>query len=133
MLDAKDVLVEYGVREEMRSRGWHHAWDQGRWPGSRDRGLDGYPERVSAGLVAQVVAACWHTSHPAIERLRAWRELHPSITPPRYQLDHEGRRQLTGPLAQYMRLANQVTTTVTSWRAGITQAHTLIPHQPTPP
>jgi len=133
LLDTVDVLVEYGVREEMRVRRWDHewdpapeeAWDQGRWPGSRDRGIDGYPERVSARLdaelVAQAVAACWWTSAPAIDRLRAWRDCYPGITPPRYQLDEEGRRRLIGPLAEYVRLADQVTTTGVVWRAGVTR------------
>ncbi|MFJ4624689.1 hypothetical protein [Streptomyces sp. NPDC088812] len=52
LLDAQDVIVEYGVREELRARGWNHdnwaeapdeAWNPGRWPGSRDRGAGGYP------------------------------------------------------------------------------------------
>ncbi|SFL69617.1 hypothetical protein [Streptomyces pini] len=83
MLDTKDALVEYSVRKGLRVRGWDHdrdpapedAWDQGRWPGSRDRGIDGCPEPISARLdsvlVARTVAACWHASAPAIERLRA--------------------------------------------------------------
>ncbi|MFD3422606.1 hypothetical protein [Streptomyces decoyicus] len=147
LLDTKDVIVEYGVREELTARGWDHdwdpapeeAWDQGRWPGSRDRGPGGYPDRVSArldaDLVAQAMAACWWSSAPAIEQLRAWRDLHPGLTPPRYQLDEDGRRRLAGPLAEYARLAEQVTTTGTIWRAGVTRglahARTLIPAQPT--
>ncbi|MFB6881435.1 hypothetical protein ACFCY8_11445 [Streptomyces noursei] len=147
LLDTKDVLIEYGVREELAARDWDHdwdpapeeAWDQGRWPGSRDRGPSGYPERVSArldaGLVAQTVAACWHTSAPAIEQLRTWRDLNPGLTPPRYQMDEQGRSRLVGPLTDYARLAEQVTTTGTIWRAGVTRglahARTLIPDQAT--
>jgi len=90
LLDTKDALVEYGVREELRVRGWDHdwdpapeeAWDQGRWPGSRDRGIASYPERTSARLDARTVAACWHISAPAIARLRAWRDLNSGITRP---------------------------------------------------
>ncbi|MEU5425969.1 hypothetical protein AB0H73_10225 [Streptomyces olivoreticuli] len=133
LLDVRDALVEFGVREELRVRGWdrewdpapEEAWDQGRWIGSRDSGPHGYPERLSArldaALVAQAVAACWWTSWPAIEALRAWRDTYPGIVPPRYRPDEEGRRCLTGPLAEYERLAAQITTTGTIWRAGVTQ------------
>ncbi|MFJ1744316.1 hypothetical protein ACIOG4_37420 [Streptomyces microflavus] len=131
LLDVRGALVEYGVREELRVLGWdrewdpapEEAWDQGRWPGSRDRGVGGYPERVAvrldAGLAAQVVAACWWTSWPSIRALRQWRDDFPGLTPSRYRLDHEGRRQLVGPLAQYERLAAGVTTTGEIWRAGV--------------
>lgn len=147
LLDTVDVLVEYGVREELAARGWDHewdpapeeAWEQGRWPGSRDRGLAGYPDRLSArldgDLVALAVAACWWTSAPAIELLHAWRDRNPGITPPRYELDEEGRRRLGGPLAEYARLSDQITTTGAIWRAGVTrglaQARTAIPAQQT--
>ncbi|MFI8932362.1 hypothetical protein ACIG3E_32445 [Streptomyces sp. NPDC053474] len=133
LLDVRDALVEYGVREELRVRGWdrawdpapEEAWDQGRWPGSRDRGLGGYPERVSArleaALVAQTVAACWWTSWPAIQALRAWRDANPGLTPPRYRLGEEDLKHVGGPLAAYERLAVGVTTTGEIWRAGITR------------
>ncbi len=143
LLDTVDVLVEWGVREELSARGWDHewdpapeeAWEQGRWPGSRDRGLGGYPERLSArldgDLVALAVAACWWTSAPAIELLQAWRDLHPGIIPPRYKLDAEGRELLAGPLAEYVRLSDRVTTTGAIWRSGVTrglaQARALVP------
>ncbi|MFF4205750.1 hypothetical protein ACFYZ8_34440 [Streptomyces sp. NPDC001668] len=131
LLDTQDALVEFGVREELRSRGWDHEWDEppamawtpGRWIGSRDRGLDGYPERLSvrldADLVTRTVAACWWTSAPAIRELQGWRDRHPGIIPPRYELDDEGRARLTGPLAEYVRLADKITTTGTIWRAGV--------------
>ncbi|MEU9413291.1 hypothetical protein AB0E08_47435 [Streptomyces sp. NPDC048281] len=132
LLDTQDVIVEYGVREELRRRGWDHdqwdeapdeAWNPGRWPGSRDCGTSGYPGRLSArlddALVRRTVAACWHTSAPAIEQIQAWRDAHPGIVPPRYEPDEEGRTRLTGPLAAYMRLADQITTTGTIWRAGV--------------
>ncbi|MFJ8677299.1 hypothetical protein [Streptomyces sp. NPDC093589] len=131
LLDVRDALVAYGVREELRVRGWdrewdpapEEAWDQGRWPGSRDSGPGGFPERISArldaGLAARAVAACWWTSWPAIQALREWRDAFPGITPPRYRVVEEGRGQLVGPLAQYERLAAGVTTTGTIWRAGV--------------
>ncbi|MEV7887522.1 hypothetical protein ACWD3I_26065 [Streptomyces sp. NPDC002817] len=145
LLDTVDVLVEYGVREELAVRGWdrewdpapEEAWEQGRWPGSRDRGLAGYPDRLSArldgDLVELAVAACWWTSAPAIELMHAWRDRNPGIAPPRYEIDAEGRRRLGGPLAEYARLADQITTTGVIWRAGVTrglaQGRTLIPAQ----
>ncbi|GAA3085594.1 hypothetical protein GCM10020000_85020 [Streptomyces olivoverticillatus] len=70
--------------------------------------------------MAQAVAACWWTSWPAIEALRAWRDTYPGIVPPRYRPDEDGQRRLTGPLAEYERLAAQITTTGTIWRAGVT-------------
>ncbi|MGW1976726.1 hypothetical protein [Streptomyces sp. NPDC001889] len=131
LLDTHDALIEYGVREEMRVRGWdrdwdpapEEAWDQGRWPGSRDHGCPGrLPARLDAVLVGQVVAACWHTSSPAIRAIRAWRDDHPGITPPRHHQDEEGggTGKDTGPLAAYEHLARQITTTGTIWRAGVT-------------
>lgn len=136
LLDVRDALVTYGVREDLRVRGWdrpwdpapEEAWDQGRWPGSRDSGPGGYPERLSArldaDLVARAVAACWWTSLPAITALRAWRDANPGLTPPRYRLDEEGRARLVGPLAEYEALARQVTTTGAVWRAGVTRGLT---------
>ncbi|MEV6680728.1 hypothetical protein AB0N09_28260 [Streptomyces erythrochromogenes] len=133
LLDVRDALVTYGVREELRVRGWdrqwdpapEEAWDQGRWPGSRDSGPGGYPERLSArldaNLVAQAVAACWWTSLPAITALRAWRDANPGLTPRRYVLDEKGLARLVGPLAEYEMLARQVTTTGAIWRAGVTR------------
>ncbi|MGW7469287.1 hypothetical protein ACWGJT_32625 [Streptomyces xantholiticus] len=143
LLDTRDVLAEYGVRCELAERGWDRAWDpapeeaweQGRWPGSRDSGVAGYPARVAARLdaelVAQAVAACWHTSWPAIQALRAWRDAHPGITPPRYRLGADGSSRPVGPLAVYERLADQVTTTGAVYRAGlvhgITRARAVLP------
>ncbi|MFI1018137.1 hypothetical protein [Streptomyces sp. NPDC020965] len=127
LLDTHDALIEFGVREEMRVRGWdrqwdeapEEAWDQGRWPGSRDSGHPGrLAARLDAVLVGQVVAACWHTSSPAIRAIRVWRDNHPGITPPRHHQD--GTRKDVGPLAEYEHLARQITTTGTIWRAGIT-------------
>ncbi|MDX3697838.1 hypothetical protein PV726_48320 [Streptomyces europaeiscabiei] len=128
LLDTGDVLVEFGVLEELRARGWDRewpaapedAWDQGRWPGSRD---GGFPDRVSArlggGLVERTVAACWATSCEAIAALRRWRDDNPGITPPRVRVDEAGREQLVGPLAEYERLSARVTTTGEIWRAGL--------------
>jgi hypothetical protein len=137
LFDTQDVIVEYGVREELRARGWDHdrwdeapneAWNPGRWPGSRDSGISGYPENLSArlddALVRRTIAACWWTSAPAIKQLQAWRDRHPGIVPPRYEPDEEGRARLTGPLATYIRLADQITTTGTIWRDGVTRGLT---------
>ncbi|MFF9785604.1 hypothetical protein [Streptomyces nigrescens] len=138
LLDTRDAVLAHGVRAELAARGWNRewdeapeeAWDQGRWPGSRS---GGHPDRVSArldeALVRQVVAACWHTSREAITALRAWRDAHPHIVPPRHR-PADGDEP-TGPLAEYERLAAQVTTTGTIYRAGLTRgintAHTLTP------
>ncbi|MEO3978947.1 hypothetical protein [Streptomyces sp. CAU 1734] len=128
LLDTVDVLVGFGVGEELRARGWdrrwpeapEEAWDQGRWPGSRDGGFpEKVPARLGGALVARVVAACWETSREAIEALRAWRDEHPGITPPRVRVDEDGREQLVGPLAEYERLSALVTTTGEIWRAGL--------------
>jgi hypothetical protein len=131
LLDTRDVVATYGVREELRARGWDHdewpeapaeAWGRGRWPGSRD---GGFPEHVSARLdgelVKRTVQACWETSREAIAELRRWRDANPGITPPRYRRTEEGRAELVGPLAEYERLSAQVTTTGEIWRAGLTR------------
>ncbi|WP_329020262.1 hypothetical protein [Streptomyces sp. NBC_01601] len=136
LLDTRDAVVEYGVRGELRARGWDHdewpeapeeAWDTGRWPGSRD---GGYPERVSARLdgelVRRTVAACWATSCEAIAALRRWRDAHPGITPSRYRLGEGGREELVGPLAEYERLSARVTTTGEIWRAGLARGVTRL-------
>ncbi|MFJ2217971.1 hypothetical protein ACIQVO_38120 [Streptomyces sp. NPDC101062] len=129
LLDTRDAVASYGVREELRARGWDHdewpeapeeAWGRGRWPGSRDCG---FPEHVSVRLEAELfqrtVRACWETSREAIGALRRWRDEHPGITPARYRRTGEGLAELVGPLAEYERLALQVTVTGVIWRAGL--------------
>lgn len=129
LLDTRDAVATYGVREELRARGWDHdewpeapeeAWGQGRWPGSRD---GGFAEHVSARLEGELfqrtVRACWETSREAIGQLRRWRDKNPGITPPRYRRTEEGLPELVGPLAEYEDLAAQVTVTGVIWRAGL--------------
>jgi hypothetical protein len=93
----------------------------GRWPGSRD---GGWPEkivaRLPADLVAQVHAACWHTSKHAIEALRRWRDTHPAVV--------LAREDLT----VYEDLAAQVTTTGRVWRAAVDRALPVADHPACP-
>ncbi|OEV13212.1 hypothetical protein [Streptomyces nanshensis] len=128
LLDTQDAVIAWGVRQELRARGWDRewpaapeaAWDQGKWPGSRD---GGFAEKISVRLdwllVERTVAACWETSREAIEALRRWRDEHPGLVTPRSRPDKEGREQLVGPLAEYERLSAQVTTPGQIWRGGL--------------
>lgn len=116
LADTVDALLTHAVRVEMATRGWDVDWPPvplgapraGRWPGSRD---GGWPEkivaRLPADLVAQVQAACWHTSKDAIEALRRWRDGHPGVV--------LSREDLGG----YEDLAAQVTTPGRVWRAAV--------------
>jgi hypothetical protein len=127
LVDTLDVLVALGVREELGARGWDVDWPPlpaeallpGRWPGSRDGGWpEKVPLRLPAGLVTTVWAACWHTSVGAIAELRDWRDRHPDALPTRaFRSEREDQA-----LADYERLARQVTTAGEIWRAGIRRA-----------
>lgn len=124
LLDTLDALALFGVRCELRARGWDHRWPPcppaarcpGRWPGSRE---GGYPEQLSfrlpAAVVAQVRAACWYTSAAAITELLEWQD--------RHRLTVRKRRRPSAELQQaldtYDRLADRVTTTGAIWRAGL--------------
>ncbi|OLZ63634.1 hypothetical protein AV521_38235 [Streptomyces sp. IMTB 2501] len=124
LLDTLDALVTFGVRQELRERGWDHPWpaypsrarNAGRWPGSKE---GGYPEkltfRIPAGLESQVRAACWHTSARAIYELQDWQD--------RYRLMLSKRQwapaSLEPALDVYDRLAAKVTTTGAIWRGGV--------------
>ncbi|MCZ4126182.1 hypothetical protein [Streptomyces sp. H39-S7] len=95
------------------------AKNPGRWPGTRD---GDWPERVTirlpAGLVNQVLAACWHTSADAIGKLRDWRDKHPDMLPTkpvRYPAEDAA-------LAEYEELAAQVTPAGDIWRAAVQHA-----------
>lgn len=126
LLDTLDALVLFGVRSELRERGWDHPWPAcppsarcpGRWPGSRE---GGYPEQLSfrlpAPLVGRVRAACWYTSAVTIAELQDWQD--------RYRLVLRKRRQppsgMEHVLELYDRLAAGVTTTGVIWRAGLRQ------------
>lgn len=124
LLDTLDALAAFGVRSELRERGWDRRWPAcppaartaGRWPGSRE---GGYPEQLSFRLPAflehQVRAACWYTSAVAITELQDWQDRYRPILPKR-------RRPPTGLehiFDIYDRLAARITTTGAIWRAGI--------------
>ncbi|MFF8992578.1 hypothetical protein ACF09H_22085 [Streptomyces sp. NPDC014983] len=126
LLDVVDALAVFGITQELEARGWAtrrfkqapaEARLPGRWPGSRD---GGYKESVHLQLpsktAARVLNACWATSAPYIARLRDWRDRNPGIVVPRGQLDAD---ELTGPLAEYERLAARVTTVGDIYRAGL--------------
>ncbi|WP_052230634.1 hypothetical protein [Streptomyces sp. CT34] len=126
LLDTIDVLAIHGIELELRARGWwdrrwpavpEEAMDPGRWPGSRDGGSPkGVPLRLPQPLARRVYAACWHSSVKSIEALRSWRDRHPGMVPARYFADLE---DLEGPLKEYARLANDVTTVGDVWRGGL--------------
>ncbi|MDX6352128.1 MAG: hypothetical protein QOF84_6918 [Streptomyces sp.] len=116
LIDTRDVLVAYGVRQEPKRRGWNRKkWPPlpqqaligGRWPGSRDVNCpDQIPVRLPSDLVLRVRSACWHTSAPSIALLRDWRDEHPDALP------WEGFRSAEEDqaLAEYEHLAAEVTT-----------------------
>lgn len=126
LLDTIDVLAAHGIELELRARGWwdrrwpavpEEAMDPGRWPGSRDGGYPkGVPLRLPQPLARKVYAACWHTSAKSIAELRDWRDRHPGIVPPRWLTSPDG---VKGPLAEYARLAQKVTTVGDVWRGGL--------------
>ncbi|GAA1930781.1 hypothetical protein [Streptantibioticus ferralitis] len=126
LLDTIDVLATHGIELELRTRGWwnrrwpavpEEAMDPGRWPGSRDGGYPkAVPLRLPQPLARKVYAACWHTSVKNIEALRAWRDRHPGIVPPRWLTDPD---DVKGPLEEYARLASGVTTVGDVWRGGL--------------
>ncbi|MGK5532085.1 hypothetical protein [Streptomyces sp. URMC 129] len=132
LVDTLDALVTFGVRAELAERGWNRRWPPvpaeallpGRWPGSRD---GAWPEKVPLRLPATVVGTvrggCWHTSAEAIGQLRDWRDRYPDALPTRaFRTEHEDEA-----LAEYERLAAQVTTVGTIWRAGIARALAAAP------
>lgn len=144
LLDTREALAACGLRAELAARGWDHPWDglpdeavePGRWPGVRELGL---PERVSLRLpqpeATWAQAGCWFTSEPAIRHLRAWRDAHPGLVPPR-RPPAPGHNLPPGPLRDYERLAAAVTSTGVIWRAalarGIAAAHHLTATTPPP-
>ncbi|MEU9313460.1 hypothetical protein [Streptomyces sp. NPDC048256] len=124
LLDTLDALAAFGVRQELKERGWDRPWppypakarNAGRWPGAKQ---GGYPEtlsfRLPASLENQARAACWHTSAPAIHELHNWHERQQLILPKR----RSSPAGLDDALQIYGRLAAKVTTTGTIWRAGV--------------
>ncbi len=126
LVDTLDVLVACGVRAELTERGWDRKWPPlpaqallpGRWPGSRDGAWpEGVTVRLPSGLVNTVRSACWHTSEEAIGQLRDWRDKYPDALPNRpFRSAREDQA-----LAEYERLAAQVTTVGAIWRAGVSR------------
>lgn len=124
--DTVGALLACGVPAALAARGWDVDWPlappearlPGRWPGGRDQGwAEQLTVRLPAGLVDQVVGACWWTSAEAITALRAWRD----------EYDHPvGDPQA---LRRYEALAAQVTSTGVIWRAALHQALTTTPPQ----
>ncbi|MFI9588290.1 hypothetical protein ACIHCQ_42400 [Streptomyces sp. NPDC052236] len=126
LVDTLDVLVTFGVRAELAERGWDIEWPPlpqqamipGRWPGSRD---GAWPEKVTvrlpSALVTTVWSACWHTSAEAIGKLRDWRDKYPDALPTRpFRSQSQDEA-----LAEYEKLAAQVTTAGEIWRAAVTR------------
>jgi hypothetical protein len=123
LLDGVDVLAAYGIRQELTRRGWDHDWPEvpvearisQRWPGSLDGGYpESIPLRLPGDLADRVLSACWHTSSEAIRGIREWSaEL--GIPVPRRPPSTVGE----DALAQYERLAAQVTTVGDIYRAGL--------------
>ncbi|WP_405550502.1 hypothetical protein OG215_35995 (plasmid) [Streptomyces globisporus] len=122
LLDTLDVLGAFGVRAELRARGWDRRWpplppeapaEKGRWPGSRDLHYTGsLTLRLPAGLAAQARAGCWDASKEAITELRRWRDRNP------------GTVRDTTELALYEQHAVNITTPGDIWRAAILRALT---------
>jgi hypothetical protein len=123
LLDVVDVLAAYGIRRELTRRGWNHDWPEvpvearisNRWPGSHDGGYpESIPLRLPGDLADRVLSACWHTSSEAIRGIREWSaEL--GIPVPRRPPSTVGE----DALAEYERLAAQVTTVGDIYRAGL--------------
>ncbi|MET9779300.1 hypothetical protein ABZ023_34515 [Streptomyces sp. NPDC006367] len=129
LLDTVDTLAACGIEQELEERGWSRTWPAipsearalgGRWPGSRNGGFpESIPLRLPSGLADQVLAACWHTSVTSIRKIRQWREKYPGLVPPAAAPDPEALSALPDPLAEYERLAANVTTVGAVYRSGI--------------
>ncbi|MFG2210983.1 hypothetical protein [Streptomyces sp. NPDC048638] len=129
LIDTIDTLTACGISLELAERGWSKEWPPvpsearalgGRWPGSRKGGFpESVPMRLPSGLAEKVLAACWHSSVASIRKIRKWRDEHPDIVPPAAAPAANKLRDLPDPLAEYERLAAQVTTVGVIYRAGI--------------
>ncbi|TCR15947.1 hypothetical protein [Streptomyces sp. BK205] len=139
LLDTRDALVAFGLRQEVQARGWDHPWPDvdllriplGRLPGST--GTGSYPEalplRLPGVLVDQVSAGCWSTSKESIHQLWQWRDDHaPGVLRP-----DATRPEEKAAAAEYRRLAAGVVTTGEIYRAGIRRGLQAALHLPTPP
>ncbi|WP_406011637.1 hypothetical protein OG440_40140 (plasmid) [Streptomyces sp. NBC_00637] len=123
LLDVVDVLAAYGIRHELARRGWNRDWPEvpmearisNRWPGSHDGGYpESIPLRLPGDLADRVLCACWHTSSEAIRGIRDW-SVELGIPVPRRPPSAVGE----DALAEYERLAAQVTTVGDIYRAGL--------------
>ncbi|QKW48246.1 hypothetical protein [Streptomyces buecherae] len=138
LLDTRDVLVAFGLRQEVQARGWDHPWpdvDPDEIPlggVSVGTGMRRYPEtlslRLPATLVEQVRAGCWSASKESIRQLQQWRDDHPAAV-----LRPEVIAPEEQAAAEYRRLAASVTTTGGIYRAGIRRGlHAALQMAPPP-
>ncbi|MDX3640155.1 hypothetical protein [Streptomyces sp. MB09-02B] len=136
LLDKRDLLFAFGVRQELQARGWDRSWTGVDWEeipmGLLPRAIgNSYPESLSlylsAALVELVHAGCWTSSQESIRRLRQWHaDCAAAVLPSR--AEPQG-----GATAEYKRLAAGVTTTGEVYRAGIRRGLHAALHTPTPP
>jgi hypothetical protein len=129
LLDTIDTLAACGIGLDLEERGWSRDWPAvpsearalgGRWPGSRTGGFkESIPLRLPSDLAERVLAACWHTSVKSIRKIRKWRDTYPGLVPPAAAPSAEELSTLPDPLAEYERLAAQVTTVGDIYRSGI--------------
>ncbi|HEY8986367.1 MAG TPA: hypothetical protein VIU15_43195 [Streptomyces sp.] len=133
LLDKRDLLIAFGIRQELQARGWDRSWTGVDWEeipmGLLPAALvSGYPESLSlslpATLVEQVRAGCWASSRESIRRLRQWRADYSAAV----LQSRDGP-----PEAEYERLAAGVTTTGEVYRAGVRRGLHAALHVPTPP
>ncbi|MFE6274112.1 hypothetical protein ACFVQ9_35585 [Streptomyces goshikiensis] len=127
LLDTLDVLAAFGVRAELRTRGWDRDWpplppeapaEKGRWPGSRDKHFTGsLTLRLPAELAHQTRAGCWDSSKDSIAVLRRWRDRNP------------GTVRDIDELTLYERHAATITTPGDIWRTAIQRALTSPPSE----
>ncbi|MEU9521841.1 hypothetical protein [Streptomyces sp. NPDC048224] len=133
LLGKRDLLIAFGLRQELQTRGWDRSrpgveWEEipvGLLPAAF---VSSHPESLSlslpATLVEQVRAGCWSSSMQSIRGLQKWRaDASTAVLQPR-----EGP-----PEAEYERLAAGVTTTGEVYRAGIRRGLQAALHTPTPP
>ncbi|MGQ4374797.1 hypothetical protein ACN6K9_001668 [Streptomyces sp. SAS_267] len=133
LLDKRGLLIAFGVRQELRDRGWDHSWSGVDWQeipmGLLSGGIGNrYPECLALSLpvtlVEQLCAGCWTSSKKSIDRLRKWHADHSAIVQSRARL-------LEGPAAEYERLAASVITAGDVYRAAIRRGLHAVLHAPT--
>ncbi|MEU1003762.1 hypothetical protein [Streptomyces tibetensis] len=136
LLDKRDLVVAFGVRQELQARGWDRSWTGVEWE-EIPMGLlpaamgNSYPESLSlslpAALVERVHAGCWSSSKESIRRLRQRRADYSAAV---LQSRAKPREQSA---AEYERLAAGVTTAGEVYRAGIRRGLHAALHAPKPP